>query len=157
MRPKVDVLLLFQVWHVLQDPPFRHTGMVQHDLAGNLQFLHRTYLGKFNPAAKEPWRQMNFVSNPLTEQQIVLYGQSYGFLEHQVSVDFDKHCCSRQDSQYSAEKKCSLAQCKLPGDPVPLLAIPMERLDYSVRTVLKQQDELFASITASHTAMVELL
>ena len=53
---KFQASLSSLVWYVVQDPPFRHTGMVQHDLDGNLQFLHRTYLGKFDPALQEPWR-----------------------------------------------------------------------------------------------------
>ena len=134
--------------HVLQDPPFRHTGMVQHDLDGNLQFLHRTYLGKFDPEAKEPWREMDFVSNPLTADQVVLYSQLYGFKKHQVSVDFETHCCLRQGSVESVAMKCSLQSCILPEDPAQLLAIPIEKLDRGVRDALKQQNVLFASLRA---------
>lgn len=58
--------------------------MVQHDLEGNLQFLHRTYLGKFDPEEEEPWREMNFVSNPITPPQALVYSGAYGFFPHQV-------------------------------------------------------------------------
>ena len=122
--------------------------MVQHDLDGNLQFLHRTYLGKFDPASTEPWRELDFVTNPLTPQQAVVYAQAYGFFPHQVSTDFEKHCCPNGTHTQDASQ-CDIRDCQSPGDPLPVLAIPLLNLDHSVRTVVKALHELFTKLQSS--------
>ena len=137
---------------LLQDPPFRHTGMVHHDLSGNLQFLHRTYLGKFQPSAKEPWREMNFVTNVLSPQQAVVYSEAYGFFPHQVTTDFEKHCCQGQSSNDNVQPECDLKLCKVPGKPLPILAVAAENLDHGVRATLKQLDDVLGTIKANYTA-----
>ena len=136
----------------LQDPPFRHTGMVQHDLDGNLQFLHRTYLGKFEPSSKEPWREMNFISNILTSQQALIYSEDYGFYPHQVTTDFEKHCCQGQGSSDNAQSECDLKLCKTPGKPLPVLVVATDNLDHGVRATLQSLNDLFERIKMNHTA-----
>ena len=135
----------------MQDPPFRHTGMVQHDLDGNLQFLHRTYLGKFDPASSEPWREMDFVTNPLSPQQAVIYSDAYGFFPHQVTTDYEKYCCP-EGTRTSDISECSFKECKSPGDPTPVLTVAAANLEPEVRTVLIALNELFTSIQTSYSA-----
>lgn len=126
--------------------------MVHHDLDGKLLFLHRTYLGKFNPAAKTTMREMNFVSNPLSPQQAVVYSEAYGFFPHQVSTDFEKHCCKGRDSAEGVKPSCDLKLCKVPGNPLPVLAVAVDNLDHGTRAVLRQLDDLYMAIRANHTA-----
>ena len=133
----------------LQDPPFRHTGMVQHDLDGNLQFLHRTYLGKFDPSRSEPWREMDFVSSPLTPEQAVVYSEAYGFFPHQVSTDFEKYCCP-DGSRTTDASQCSFKECKSPGKEI--LTVAVGNLEPEVRTVTDSLNELFAGIQANYGA-----
>lgn len=134
----------------MQDAPFRHTGMVQHDLDGNLQFLHRTYLGKFDPATQEPWREMDFVSNPITPQQALVYSEAYGFFPHQVTTDFDKYCCP-DGSRTTDMSQCSFKECKVPGNPLPILTVAVVNLEPEVRLVLNALNEIFTALQANQS------
>ena len=135
----------------MQDPPFRHTGMVQHDLDGNLQFLHRTYLGKLDPSSSEPWREMDFDSSPLTPEQAIIYSEAYGFFPHQVSTDFEKYCCP-DGTRTTDASQCSFKECKSPGIPLPILTVAVGNLEPEVRTVLASLNELFAGIQSNYGA-----
>ena len=134
----------------MQDPPFRHTGMVQHDLDGNLQFLHRTYLGKFDPALQEPWREMDFVTNPVSPQQALVYSEAYGFFPHQVTTDYEKFCCP-DGTRSSDTSACSFKECKAPGNPLPVLTIAAVNLDPGVRLVLNSLNEMFSSLQSNQS------
>ncbi|DBA84574.1 TPA: hypothetical protein ACH3X2_006154 [Trebouxia sp. C0005] len=133
------------------EPPFRHTGMVQHDLDGNLQFLHRTYLGKFDPAIQEPWRELDFVTNPVTPQQALIYAEAYGFFPHQVTTDYEKYCCPG-GSDTSDVSECRFKECKVSGNPLPVLTIAAANLDPGVRMVLNALDDMFTALQANQSA-----
>ncbi|MCJ1241141.1 hypothetical protein MMC14_009145 [Varicellaria rhodocarpa] len=133
---------------LMQDPPFRHTGMVQHDLDGNLRFLHRTYLGKFDPSDSEPWREMDFVTRPLSPQQAVLYSEAYGFFPHQVSTDFEKYCCP-DGSRTADASQCDFQKCSSPGDPLPILTIAAANLDPEVQTALGAVNSMFSGLQSN--------
>ncbi len=148
---KFQASLSSLVWYVVQDPPFRHTGMVQHDLDGNLQFLHRTYLGKFDPALQEPWREMDFVTNPVTPQLALVYSEAYGFFPHQVTTDYEKYCCP-DGSRTRDVSECSYQECKVPGDPLPVLTIAAANLDPGVRLVLNALNDMFTALQANQSA-----
>lgn len=136
----------------LQEPPFRHAGMLQHDLDGNLQFLHRTWTGKFDPTSQEPWREIDFITMSLTPKQVLAYAKDnqYGFFPHQCSTDFEKYCCPN-GTRTSGGSQCDFKQCKPPGNPLPLLTIAASNLDPGSRAVLKSMDLLFTSLQANHS------
>lgn len=125
--------------------------MVQHDLDGNLQFLHRTYLGKFDPASSEPWREMDFVTNPVSPEQAILYSEVYGFFPHQVSTDFEKYCCS-DGSHTAAANECNFKECRSPGSPLPLLTVAVANLEPQVQTVLDALNDLYADLRSTHAS-----
>ena len=124
--------------------------MLQHDLDGNLQFLHRTWTGKFDPTSKEPWREIDFITTALTSQQVLVYAEEYGFFPHQVTTDFEKYCCP-DGTRTSDASQCDFKQCKSPGNPLPLLTIAASKLDPGVTTVLKSLDLLFTSLQANQS------
>ena len=125
--------------------------MLQHDLGGDLQFLHRTAGGKFDPAMHAPWRTVNFASNPLTAQQARLYFPGLTLTSAQVTTNFEKHCCTKQASALTQALGCNLKLCITPGDPLPVLAVSLDSLGHGVRAVINHQDVLFAAIRANFT------
>ena len=145
-------MFLIKCCSYLQGPPFRHAGMLQHNLDGNLQFLHRTWTGKFDPTSPEPWREIDFITMSLTPQQVLIYAEDnhYGFFPHQCSTDFDKYCCPN-GTRSSGASQCDFRQCKSPGNPLPLLTIAASDLDSGVRTVLRSMNMLFTSLQANHS------
>ena len=125
--------------------------MVQHDLDGNLQFLHRTYLGKFDPTNQGPWREMNFVTSPVTHQLALVYSQAYGFFTHQVTTDYEKYCCL-DGIGTSNVTQCGLKECKVSGEPLPVLTIAADKLDAGTRTVLSSLNEVFTALQSKRSA-----
>ena len=136
----------------MQDPPYRHAGMIQHNLDGDLQFLHRTAWPKFDPTSPEPWRKVNFVSNPLTAQQATIYAPGLTFSSDQVTMEFDKHCCTRQATLKTPALGCNLKLCTTPGNPLPVLAVSVDSLDHRFRSIIKQQEHIFSAMKANFSA-----
>ena len=124
--------------------------MVQHDLDGNLQFLHRTYLGKFDPSQSEPWREMDFVTRPVTPQQALVYSEAYGLYPHQISTDFEKFCCP--DGTRTADAgQCDFKDCKAAGNPLPVLTIAAANLGPAIKSVLNAMDNMFVSLQSNQS------
>lgn len=142
--------LLANCHFVLQEPPFRHAGMLQHDLDGNLQFLHRTWTAKFDPTAEGHWKEVDFITNPLTVEQVPVYSEDYGLFPHQVTTDFEKYCCPN-GTDTSGASQCDIKHCISPGNPLPLLTIAASKLDPGVRTVLTSLDVLFTSLRTNQS------
>ena len=96
------------------------------------------------------WREVDYMTNPLTIEQVLVYSEAYGFFTHQVTADVEEYCCFNGTTDPDANQ-CDILHCTSPGNPLPILTIPSSDLAPDVRMVLRSLDALFTSLQVSST------
>ena len=94
---------------------------------------------------------MDFVTNPVTPQQAIVYSEAYGFFPHQVTTDYEKYCCP-DGTRTNDVSQCSFKDCRVPGNPLPVLTVAAANLEPGVRLVLNSLNELFTSLQSNQSA-----
>lgn len=118
--------------------------------------------GKFDPTVQGHWREVDYMTNALTIEQVLVYSEAYGFFPHQVTTDFDKYCCANGTAvpavtgttvltHATDANQCDIVHCKSPGNPLPLLTIAPSNLAPDLRMVLRSIDAMFTSLQAQFT------
>lgn len=152
----------------LQNPFYKHTGMVQFDWSGEMAFLHRTSTAKFEPLSNK-WRHVDFVTAPLTHQQALLVvSQGDGWLIGQLNTHFGKWCCGLTDPTHDQMEEaskhfvrtaqgCSVHDCTLPASNhgLPVMAVPPEVAfaGTNATQAIKMMEELYAVMQQVPTSL----